>query len=67
VDQTRERCGGDANGETLVIVYTNAQSVVGKVNKLAWTMSDLKPDLILLTGTWCNSAILDAYLTIPGN
>jgi hypothetical protein len=47
-------------------MYTNAQSVVGKVNELACTVGDVDPDLILVTETWCNSEITDAYLTIPG-
>ncbi len=53
---------GNAGGETLVIMYTNAQSIVGKVNELACTTNDLNPDLILLTETWCNSEITNAYL-----
>ncbi len=47
-------------------MYTNAQRVIGKVNELACTVSDLNPDLILLTETWCNNEITNAYLTIPG-
>jgi hypothetical protein len=44
----------------------NAQSVVGKVNELNALAADLEPDLILVTETWCNKDITDAYLTING-
>ncbi len=47
-------------------MYTNAQSLAGKVNELSCTVVDLNPDLILLTETWLNKDISDAYLTIPG-
>jgi len=47
-------------------MYTNAQSLAGKVNELSCTAVDLNPDLILLTETWLNKDISDAYLTIPG-
>ena len=73
-DQGRGR-GGGGGGEasaptthghdTLSILYTNAQSIVGKIDELSCTSSELKPDLILLTETWCNDSVSDAFLSIP--
>jgi hypothetical protein len=47
--------------ETLVILYTNAQSIINKVNELSVVVADLEPDLILVTETWCNDSITNAY------
>jgi len=47
-------------------MYTNAQSLVGKVAELSCVASDQKPDVILVTESWCNKDITDAFLTIPG-
>ena len=48
------------------ILYTNAQSIVSKIDELSCVASDMNPDFILLTETWCNEAISEAFLTIPG-
>ena len=40
--------------ETVRIIYTNAQSILGKLNELATYAVDEKPDFILLTEIWCN-------------
>jgi hypothetical protein len=58
--------GSDANGKTLVIMYTNAQSLAGKVYELSCVVLDMDPDLILISETWCNRDITDSFLTIPG-
>ena len=47
-------------------MYTNAQSVLNKLNELSAYVADSKPDIILITETWCNGTINDADLTIPG-
>ncbi len=49
-----------------MIMYTNAQSLVGKVNELSCSVADMDPDLILITETWCNREITDSFLSIPG-
>ena len=48
------------------MLYFNAQSIVGKIDELAALASEEKPDLILITETWCNSDISDAFLTLQG-
>ena len=47
-------------------MYTNIQSVFSKINELSVYVVDNSPDIILLTETWCNAAISDAALTLPG-
>ena len=65
--------GGDGGGprteeqsKEITILYTNAQSLQNKINKLTVTAEDLKPDLILIVETWCNDTVLSAALKIPG-
>ncbi len=60
---------GRASGggrEQLRVLYTNAQSIRGKIGELNYTKNDLDPDLILLTETWCSMDTTDAFLTIDG-
>jgi hypothetical protein len=47
-------------------LYTNAQSLFGKIDELTATTSVLNPDIILITETWTNCRISDAMLQIPG-
>lgn len=49
-----------------MILYLNAQSIVNKIDELGCLASINKPDLILVTESWCNSDISDAYLNIDG-
>ena len=60
--------GGEEPQETevLKILYTNAQSILGKLNELSAYVSDMKPDFILLTESWCNPSVADTDLTLPG-
>ena len=60
----RGHCGNDSH--SLKILYTNAQSVQNKVNELCGVASDLEPDIILLTETWCNTNISNSQLKVPG-
>jgi hypothetical protein len=56
-DGGRPAATGAAGREDLSdvkVLYTNEQSIIGKIDKLASTASDMTPDLILLTETWCN-------------
>lgn len=36
------------------VLYTNAQSILGKINELIAQVFILEPDIILLTETWLN-------------
>ena len=57
---------GGRNNSSVSILYLNAQSIVGKVDELASSASEIDPDLILVVESWCNSNISDAFLSIPG-
>jgi hypothetical protein len=48
------------------ILYFNAQSIARKIDELAYTVSDLKPDLILETESWCNGEITNGAIQVPG-
>ena len=48
------------------ILYTNAQSLISKIDELGILAIESEPDFIMLTETWCNNTIEDALLTIPG-
>jgi hypothetical protein len=39
---------------------------VRKIDELAYTASDLNPDLILVTESWCNAETTNGALQIPG-
>ncbi len=44
----------------------NAQSLLKKIDELCCVVDSIKPDLILVTESWCNGDISDAYLSIDG-
>jgi hypothetical protein len=48
------------------VLYLNAQSVVKKVDELRCVASMADPDIILVTESWCNSEISNAFLAIDG-
>jgi Endonuclease-reverse transcriptase len=50
----------------LVILYLNAQSILSKLDELACTAAELKPDLILITESWYKDDTSDALLQISG-
>ena len=56
----------ETDGNCLSILYTNAQSVVNKIDELRSVAFDLKPDIILITESWTNGDITKAYLNIQG-
>jgi hypothetical protein len=53
--------------KALNILYLNAQSIVKKVGELRCVADMLKPDIILVTESWCIGNISDAYLSLDGN
>jgi hypothetical protein len=52
--------------ETLKILYTNAQSLLSKLNELSVITSVLKPDVVMIAETWTNGGISNAALNMPG-
>jgi hypothetical protein len=47
-------------------MYTNAQSLQGKVSELELILKDLRPDIVLLSETWCNTGTAETLLNIDG-
>ena len=48
------------------ILFTNAQSLTGKISELEAVASENQPDLILICESWCNSNISNVNLCIEG-
>ena len=53
-------------GGGLKIIYTNAQSLIKKIDELKVVAAEKKPDIILLTETWTHEEICNEYLAING-
>jgi hypothetical protein len=64
--QAGERIFNDKNQTRLSILFFNAQSIVRKIDELAYTVEDLKPDIVLVTESWCNDEVTNGLLTVPG-
>jgi len=47
-------------------LYLNAQSIVKKVDELECIAREENPDFILVTESWCNANISDAFLSFNG-
>jgi hypothetical protein len=62
----RGQQGSGPASKEIKVLYLNAQSIVRKVNELACVAESLKPDLILITESWCNSDVTNAFLSIDG-
>jgi hypothetical protein len=48
------------------ILYTNAQSIVNKIDELRSVAFNIKPDIILINESWTNKDITNAYLNSQG-
>ena len=48
------------------ILYTNAQSIVNKIDELRSVVYDIKPDLVLIDESWTHKKITKAYLNLDG-
>ena len=49
----------------LKIMYTNARSIVNKIQELRLYAHTNNPDIIAITESWTNSSITNQYLDIP--
>ena len=47
-------------------MYTNAYSIVGKINELRVIVQDLDPDIVAITEAWTNDSITNSYLALNG-
>ena len=50
----------------LKCVYTNARSVINKMDEFVANVAKLEPDIIRITESWANDKILDAELSLNG-
>ena len=66
--QEPERGGGPSGParKEINILYSNAQSLTRKIDELSCLAHEKNPDLILITESWANDEISNAYLTIAG-
>ena len=49
-----------------MILYTNARSILSKIDHLNILINDENPHLVLLTESWCNDEITNAMINIEG-
>ena len=56
----------DTSGQYLDIIYTNAQSIINKIDELRTIANDLNPHLILINESWTNGSITKSFLKING-
>ena len=48
------------------ILYTNAQSMMNKINELKAVVETKKPDIVAMTETWTNEGIPNGVLSLEG-
>ena len=60
--------GTKANNDAseLEILYTNAQSLVNKIEELRVLATVYNPDIVIITETWTNESISNEYLSVSG-
>ena len=57
---------GRENNDGISVLYTNARSLVNKINELRVIAANKNPDIIIITETWTNDAIGNDYLHLNG-
>ena len=57
---------GGENRKALTILYTNAQSLIKKIDEMRVVAADKRPDVMTLTETWTNDTIENAFLNVDG-
>ena len=65
VRRKERKASGHAAGR-ITIIYTNAQSVIKKIDELRALAALKNPDIIALTETWTHVEINNEYLHIEG-
>ena len=50
---------------TIQFLYTNAQSLVNKIDEMRVIVANNKPDVLIITETWTNDSVSNDYLRIP--
>ena len=57
---------GQVQEQGIKIMYTNARSIVNKIDELKSYVHTTDPDIVCITEAWTNSSISNHYLSIPG-
>ncbi|BHF58499.1 hypothetical protein SprV_0100145100 [Sparganum proliferum] len=57
---------GNSAGAKLSCLYTNAQSLISKVDELKLCLAELSPDVLAETETWLSGNISDSEIALPG-
>nr|VZI45535.1 unnamed protein product [Spirometra erinaceieuropaei] len=57
---------GNSAGAKLRCLYTNAQSLLSKLNELKLCLVELSPDVLAVTETWLSGTISDNEVASPG-
>ena len=47
-------------------MYTNAQSLISKIDELETIVSMKNPDIVAITESWCHSNILNSEIHLSG-
>ena len=50
----------------LKILYTNARSIIAKIDEVRALLVDQNPDIFAVTETWTHSNVHNSYLNVPG-
>ena len=56
----------DNDAFSISIMYTNAQSLVNKIDELRVIVNINSPDVIVISEAWTNDAISDEFLNVGG-
>nr|VZH92783.1 unnamed protein product [Spirometra erinaceieuropaei] len=57
---------GNSAGAKLRCLYTNAQSLISKLDELKLCLVELSPDVLAVTETWLSGTISDNEVALPG-
>ena len=66
IDASADSREGDNDASDLDILYTNAQSLVNKIEELRAIIAINNPDVTIITETWTHEAISNEYLNVNG-
>ena len=65
-DSDASKRDADKDASCLDILYTNAQSLVNKIEELRAITAINNPDIVIITESWTNESISNVYLNING-
>ena len=65
-DQVLSSDKSEAGQNLFRIVYTNARSIIGKIDLLRTYVFDLKPSVVCICEASTNSSTSDAFLSLDG-